>query len=554
MIFGALFFLTTAMPGGFSPVSDIDATSKVHQLADFSLRAVQRDVCAASNSLTCSRLNGASLHRVVSARQQVVSGMNYEIVGELDSGATLTLRVYEQAWTSTLVLKSASLTAAAGGASLAITTLGNAIEEGKELALDAEAFNARLAAAQEISMPTVGGYRPLTEVGPTSKAHQLAAFSLQSMQSEVCAASNSLACGRLQGATIARVVSAKQKTVSGMQYEIICETDAGLQLTLRVYEQPWTSTLSLDYASLTAPVGGASLAVVTLGNVLEEGKNLALDSAAFNARLDALSQEPQPVKTDSIEGAAPAEKPGQCTGGMVFNECGSPCTKTCDEPSPICAMMCVAKCECPRDTPILKDGQCVAFSECAAAQPAVAAACKPNPAAPCPRIYMPVCADGQTYANDCLAKADCKDKFTLGECGELRSTRSVSPFLIGGAPISSETRGGHYTGSDQALFSGQQQGEQPEETILLDRTTAAEKQKYNHGQQAIGVVTLVMALMLIFSLGAFLVSRNASHRRNTDEATPMATSDAQDSLGVRMEHMPEVKANEPKETPVMTKP
>merc|ERR1712087_515926 len=72
-----------------------------------------------------------------------------------------------------------------------------------------------------------------------------------------------------------------------------------------------------------------------------------------------------------------------CEGGAVWNECGSPCTRTCQEPNPMCIMMCVAKCECPGPTPFLKDGQCISKSMCSstlsAAAVTAAPACIPNP-------------------------------------------------------------------------------------------------------------------------------------------------------------------------------
>ena len=40
----------------------------------------------------------------------------------------------------------------------------------------------------------------------------------------------------------------------------------------------------------------------------------------------------------------------ECEGDLIFNECGSPCERTCDEQNPICIQMCEAKCECPRGT------------------------------------------------------------------------------------------------------------------------------------------------------------------------------------------------------------
>ncbi|PIC22215.1 hypothetical protein B9Z55_016350 [Caenorhabditis nigoni] len=37
---------------------------------------------------------------------------------------------------------------------------------------------------------------------------------------------------------------------------------------------------------------------------------------------------------------------GGCGENEVFNECGSPCDKTCADPVPTCIEMCQARCEC----------------------------------------------------------------------------------------------------------------------------------------------------------------------------------------------------------------
>jgi subtilisin-like proprotein convertase family protein len=36
-----------------------------------------------------------------------------------------------------------------------------------------------------------------------------------------------------------------------------------------------------------------------------------------------------------------------CVGGQVWNQCGSPCTPTCDHPAPTCLAVCTERCECP---------------------------------------------------------------------------------------------------------------------------------------------------------------------------------------------------------------
>merc|ERR1711915_1012836 len=94
--------------GGYTPIDEIGSLSKVHHLATFAVAALQRDVCAEANSIVCARLETMTLYRVSIASSQVVSGVNYRIVCETSAG-NLTLSMFEQVWTDTLVLNSASL-------------------------------------------------------------------------------------------------------------------------------------------------------------------------------------------------------------------------------------------------------------------------------------------------------------------------------------------------------------------------------------------------------------------------------------------------------------
>lgn len=58
--------------------------------------------------------------------------------------------------------------------------------------------------------------------------------------------------------------------------------------------------------------------------------------------------------------------PEKCTGGRVWKECGSKCTRTCESP-PImpCVMLCVARCECPAGAPIWHNGaSCILAEQC----------------------------------------------------------------------------------------------------------------------------------------------------------------------------------------------
>ena len=54
-----------------------------------------------------------------------------------------------------------------------------------------------------------------------------------------------------------------------------------------------------------------------------------------------------------------------CPGDQEWKSCGSPCDQSCEEPEPMmCALMCVQKCECPRDRPIWREGMCIARTDC----------------------------------------------------------------------------------------------------------------------------------------------------------------------------------------------
>ena len=56
--------------------------------------------------------------------------------------------------------------------------------------------------------------------------------------------------------------------------------------------------------------------------------------------------------------------PSHCSGGRVWHECGSACTPTCEEPSPICTKQCVPRCACPAAAPLLHHGACVQQASC----------------------------------------------------------------------------------------------------------------------------------------------------------------------------------------------
>jgi len=55
-----------------------------------------------------------------------------------------------------------------------------------------------------------------------------------------------------------------------------------------------------------------------------------------------------------------------CSGGKIWNDCGSPCQKTCSRQNPVCLEVCSPKCECPPDKPfwistnVTHEGYCTA--------------------------------------------------------------------------------------------------------------------------------------------------------------------------------------------------
>jgi hypothetical protein len=57
-----------------------------------------------------------------------------------------------------------------------------------------------------------------------------------------------------------------------------------------------------------------------------------------------------------------------CLNGMVWKECGSACTPTCDNTTPICTEQCVERCECPQGH-VLHGGKCVDVNTCEISEP-----------------------------------------------------------------------------------------------------------------------------------------------------------------------------------------
>ena len=68
-----------------------------------------------------------------------------------------------------------------------------------------------------------------------------------------------------------------------------------------------------------------------------------------------------PKTMDNI--SSKTDEKNKCTYGMVWNDCGSACTATCDDPTPLCTKQCVAKCECPMGQ-YLEGGICITSDKC----------------------------------------------------------------------------------------------------------------------------------------------------------------------------------------------
>ena len=255
---------TREIAGGWTAETEIDATSHVHQLAR---AAVQR--LAASQSLE------GSFVRVRSARHQVVSGLNYEIEAELSSGSVLTLKIYEQSWSNTLKLTSATLSGVE-------TPLVGEGDEALQLELTQPETTEQEPPAPAIlggaTRQIMGGWTAETGIDATSHVHQLARIAVQRL-----AASQSL-----EGSFV-RVRSARHQVVSGLNYEIEAELSSGSVLTLKIYEQSWSNTLKLTSATLS----GVETPLVGEGD-----EALQLDTAV-------LTQPDQPVATARLVEEAP---------------------------------------------------------------------------------------------------------------------------------------------------------------------------------------------------------------------------------------------------------
>jgi len=54
----------------------------------------------------------------------------------------------------------------------------------------------------------------------------------------------------------------------------------------------------------------------------------------------------------------------KCENNLKWNDCGSACTPTCLNSNPFCSMICVPRCECPGNEPLLNNDYCIKKEDC----------------------------------------------------------------------------------------------------------------------------------------------------------------------------------------------
>jgi coxsackievirus/adenovirus receptor len=138
----------------------------------------------------------------------------------------------------------------------------------------------------------LGGWAAQTKIGAGSYVHHLAHVAVTELKAK----------SQVQGELV-RVVSAQSQMVAGTNYLIVAEVGAPVSvLTLKIFEQKWTSTLQL-----TAATRGEGAALVTL---LGEDAALTLDVTLLQ-QLEAApapTAEPTPVPQPSST-PSPIESP-----------------------------------------------------------------------------------------------------------------------------------------------------------------------------------------------------------------------------------------------------
>jgi len=170
------------------------------------------------------------------------------------------------------------------------------------------------------------------------------------------------------------------------------------------------------------------------------GKNDKPGASEQSRNTDADKKNKKDEKPDEDKKPDETKRPPKpdgevCEGGQAFNECGSACTSTCDDPAPMCTLQCVPRCQCPADHPIWYRGRCIPAKFCPDLEPVV---CKlgnreyePGDAMPPPATMSEcgVCKCGGeghikcdlSDCKDCKSDINCDEGFCkteTGACGE----------------------------------------------------------------------------------------------------------------------------------------
>jgi len=166
MVFVLLTYALAATAGGFREIEETARGQKVASLAAFAFKSV----AGASNSLD---LQGKSFKALTSASSQVVSGVNYRLSVALEPAGSVEFVIYEQSWTKTLQITSASLQPSDASNAMLDLIGGNA------MSLDAESFaqfhasEERVASSAPLGQDGHGQHHVLGEDGHGQQHHTL---------------------------------------------------------------------------------------------------------------------------------------------------------------------------------------------------------------------------------------------------------------------------------------------------------------------------------------------------------------------------------------------
>jgi len=183
-----------------------------------------------------------------------------------------------------------------------------------------------------------GGHTPV-DAPAGSHIASLAEFAFGQLKLSNAVHQDSRWTSEMLSTEFASVAKASKQVVAGTNYRVQLKLKPHGTVDLTIFEQSWTSTLSITEAKMH-PSDLAFSQLDLLG-----GSEFTLNAREFEAFETKL-------------------KSTQCAGGQVWKECGSACTASCSNPHPLCTMQCVPKCQCPRETPIFKAGACISRSEC----------------------------------------------------------------------------------------------------------------------------------------------------------------------------------------------